>query len=169
MSPLVDWMSRHGWKLLVALVVIELLFHAYAVSAQESAASVNGRPATVRVNVSVSVPRVAFVRQIVPLTVVDGTDGRREVSFNVVVTANCRWELHVRPRFPYRRGSMPPMDVQSAAGDWVRLDQAVDGVVVVPEHAACTAEGHPVRLRLQAGDPITVLGRVQFDVTPIPE
>ncbi len=30
-TPLVDWMSRHGWKSFVALVVIGLLFHAYGV------------------------------------------------------------------------------------------------------------------------------------------
>lgn len=167
MSPLADWMSRHGWKLLVALA---LLFPAYTVTAQEAATSVGGRQATVRVNVSSSVPRVAFVRQIVPLTVVALADGRREVSFTVVVTANCGWRLSVRPRFPYRRGSMPAMDALSADGSWVPLNQAADGVVlVVPQHAPCTADAHLVRLRMPSGDAMTALGRVQFDVTPIPE
>lgn len=169
LPPFVDWMSRHGWKILLALVVIELFFYARAVGAQTSGASVGGRPATVRVNVSVTIPRVAFVRQVVPLTIDSLSDGSRDVSFNVVVTANCRWRLSVRPRFPFRQRSVPRIEVQDVEGAWVRLDQAEDGVVVVPEHAPCTAEGVLVRMRLDSGDQVTALGRVQFDVVPIPE
>ena len=31
-SPVVDWFSRHGVKVLAALVIIEICFHAYAVT-----------------------------------------------------------------------------------------------------------------------------------------
>jgi hypothetical protein len=91
------------------------------------------------------------------------------VSFSVVVTANCRWRLSVRPRFPYGRGSMPAIEVRDAQGAWRRLDQEADGVVILPEHAPCTADGHLVVLRMTSGDQVTALGRVQFDVSPIPE
>jgi len=48
LTPLVDWMSRHGWKVLAALFAIQLLFHAYAVGAQSFSASVGARPVTER-------------------------------------------------------------------------------------------------------------------------
>lgn len=31
-SPVVDWFSRHGVKVLALLVIIEICFHAYAVT-----------------------------------------------------------------------------------------------------------------------------------------
>lgn len=31
-TPLVDWFSRHGVKVFVVLVIIELAFHAWAIS-----------------------------------------------------------------------------------------------------------------------------------------
>lgn len=167
--PLVDWMSRHGWKVLVALLLVELLFHAYAVGAQEPAAGVTGRPATVRVSVSVAMPQMAVVRQVVPLTVTDLPDGRHEVAFNVIVSANCRWSLSVRRRFPYWFSGLPPIEVRDSDGAWRRLDGAEDGVVVVPAHEPCRADGIPVLLRMESLDHVTALGRVQFEVAPIPE
>jgi hypothetical protein len=139
-----------------------------ALGAQVSASSIGGRPATVRITVTGNIPEMAVVRQVVPLVTVPQPDGRVEATFMVVVTANCRWSLTVRPRFPFRRSSVPRIELRDTSGVWRRLDEASDGVVVVPSHAPCAAEGVPVVMRLESDDQVRALDRVQFDVRPLP-
>jgi hypothetical protein len=44
-SPIIDWFSRHGVKALFALILVELAFHAWAVSqAKRREAEDAGRP-----------------------------------------------------------------------------------------------------------------------------
>jgi hypothetical protein len=52
LSPLVDWMSRHGWKILAALVAMQLLFHAYAVGVRPFPASAVTAPKRVQSDVA---------------------------------------------------------------------------------------------------------------------
>jgi len=148
-------------------VLVGLASVLVASAARAQATVVGPGSGSVTVRVAVSIPRTAFVRQIVPTTVTELPDGRREVAFNVVVTANCRWGLTVRPRTLVRATSVPPIEVRDHRGAWVPLSPDGDAVSVEPEHAPCTAEGVPVLLRMQSADHVQLLSRVRFDVTPL--
>ena len=47
MSPLVDWFSRHGIKAVGVLLLIEILFHVYAISTTKRDADSAPQPAVV--------------------------------------------------------------------------------------------------------------------------
>jgi len=138
-----------------------------AANAKAQATVVGPGSGSVTVRVAVSIPRTAFVRQIVPTTVTELPDGRREVAFNVVVAANCRWELTVRPRPLVRASSLPPIEVRDYRGEWVPLSPDGGAVSVEQARAPCTADGVPVVLRMQSADHVALLSRVRFDVTPL--
>jgi hypothetical protein len=152
----------------IPLAVLFGLASALGASGAAAQASVVGPGSgSVTVRVSIAVPRTAYVRQIIPTTVTELPDGRREVAFSVVVTANCRWGLSVRPRTLVRASSLPPIEVRNYLGAWVPLRPEGGAVNVEPEHAPCTADGVPVVLRMQNADHVALLARVWFDVTPL--
>jgi hypothetical protein len=138
-----------------------------ATSATAQATVVGPGSGSVTVRVSISVPRTAFVRRIIPTTVTELPDGRREVAFTVVVTANCRWGMTVRPRTLVRASSVPPIEVRNYLGNWVSLAPENGAVRVAPDQAPCAADGVPVVLRMQSADHVALLSRVRFDVTPL--
>jgi hypothetical protein len=119
-----------------------------------------------QIRLVLAVPRAAVLRRAVPAGVTVLADGRRELTVDVTVGANCEWTLGVRRRAWWDRRALPPIEVQRENGDWIPLEAGEAPVPVIDRHPACDADTHVIRLRVPANATDGLLDRVEFVVAP---
>jgi len=122
---------------------------------------------TVRIQLRLTVPKMAVVRSVAAGALQTLPGGQQEVVFAVTVGSNCRWTLGVRRLTWWDRRPLDSIQVQRADGEWVPLLLGAAPVTVIPDHEACTAEAHDIRVRVRDADAARVFERVEFVVAPL--
>jgi hypothetical protein len=121
--------------------------------------------ASVELHCRLEMPTLCTVRDVQPVSVRSIGGGLHEVSFDVIVGANTRWTLTVRPRSAADPAAT--VEVRNEEGAWVPVLPERGPVTIVSAHAVADRHAERVVFRLRSADPSLALRLVQFDVLPV--